>query len=248
VSCELVDIAKYVLQREPGLLVLNKPEGVSLFADRGEGASLWDALKQYCQQENLSIPLQVHRLDKGTSGVLLVALDRAVQSSLTRQFTEHRIQKTYLARVVGTPSPSNGFIDLPLRPGRKSRYRVAGLREQISCDRDSSGRWAWRLQGPPMKGGKDSYPSYTQYRILGTNEHGHSLVMLRPTTGRTHQLRVHLSWCGWPIMGDHLYGKPKNEAQQADRLMLHCWKISVYRDWDSAERPKWVTWKASPVF
>jgi len=203
-----------ILHRQAGLAVVNKPAGISLLADRSGAPCLWDALPDALGER----PLLVHRLDKGTSGVLLVALSVPFQQRLTRAFQRREIRKYYLARVSGSLlTVGTERIDLPLRKGRKSRYRVAGPRDEIR--RDPGG---WRLSRP----GTDGHASLTRLRTLEASPES-TLLLLSPLTGRTHQLRVHLSWIGHPIMGDQLYGKPSAPAQQAPRLLLHCHRLVV---------------------
>jgi tRNA pseudouridine32 synthase/23S rRNA pseudouridine746 synthase/23S rRNA pseudouridine1911/1915/1917 synthase len=156
----------------------------------------------------------VHRLDKPTSGVLAIALNPAAQKKLTRAFAERQVGKYYLAWVIGDPGPA-GMIDLPLRKGRKSRYRVAGQRADI-IERAQS----WTLSTPA----EDGHASFTRFRRLKVDGE-RSLLLLKPRTGRTHQLRVHLSWIGHPILGDALYGNPGNPAQAAGRLHLHAHRL-----------------------
>ncbi len=207
-----------VIHRAPGLAVVNKPTGVSLLADRSGSPSLWDLLPDALGDT----PRLVHRLDKGTSGVLLVALNLETQRRLTRAFRQRRIRKYYLTRVVGrldSPGAHSGTltIDLPLRKGRKSRYRVAGARADIS--RTAHG-WSLRTAG------RDAHPSQTRIRVL-QRQADHTLLLAAPLTGRTHQLRVHLAWIGHPILGDHLYGRPGAPEQRAPRLELHCHRLVV---------------------
>ena len=190
--------------------------------------------------------LPVHRLDKGTSGVLVLARQQFMQQHLNRVFSSGSQQATrlpmprhggaakpatlrkyYVARVTGKLRlAGTGLIDLPLMPGRKSRYRVAGPREAI--ERQGT-RWI-------LRGAADSkaVAARTGVRLLSPRfeanqadraTRGDSLLLLRPLTGRTHQLRVHLSWIGHAIRGDHLYGNPKDPAQQHPRLALHCHRL-----------------------
>ncbi len=198
------------IHRDARIAILDKPADVSLLADRSGAPCLWDALPDLLGQK----PYLVHRLDKPTSGVLAIALDPGTQKQLTRAFAARTVHKFYLAWVRGHPGKS-GVIDLPLKKGRKSRYRVAGQRADISA-RD--GRW--QLTDPDPAG----HDSETRFRCLQQIE-DRSLLLLMPTTGRTHQLRVHLSWIGHPILGDSLYGKPEDPAQQAPRLLLHAHKL-----------------------
>lgn len=203
-----------LLHRDQHLAVLDKPANVSLLADRSGAPCLWDSLA-----ENLGTkPYLVHRLDKGTSGVLLVALDPATQRDLTRAFQQRRVRKYYLAWVTGALHGAGTLtVDLPLRKGRKSRYRVAGARTDIR-----RGERGWSLEGP-VDGG---HSSLTRIRVL-RQAPGRTLLLAAPATGRTHQLRVHLAWVGHPILGDHLYGRPGAPEQRAPRLQLHCHRLVV---------------------
>jgi tRNA pseudouridine32 synthase/23S rRNA pseudouridine746 synthase len=205
-----------VLYRTPELLAINKPSGISLLADRSGAPCLWDELRQALAPLE---PLSVHRIDKGTSGVLLIALTRSCQVHLTQAFQRRDVRKFYLARVAGdlVLGGRTGQIDLPLAKGRKSRYRVAGPREQI-VRRDAH----WRLVGRAVSG----HDSISRVRRVG-GSHGQTVLLLQPLTGRTHQLRVHLSWIGFPILGDNLYGKPGANEQAWPRLALHCHRIIV---------------------
>lgn len=203
-----------IIHRDQELVVLNKPAHVSMLADRSGAPSLWDTLPAALGAK----PYLVHRLDKGTSGVLLVALDQPTQSRLTRAFQQRRVRKYYLAWVAGMLETAGTLdIDLPLRKGRKSRYRVAGPREHIQ-----RGQRGWHLEAPRQ----DGHDSLTRIRSLH-QEAGRTLLVASPATGRTHQLRVHLSWIGHPILGDHLYGRPGAPEQSSPRLQLHCHRLVV---------------------
>lgn len=197
------------------LLVFNKPSGLSVLADRDKSPCLWDILVQELAPSQR--PFQVHRLDKPTSGVLLVATSQARQRQLTKAFEARLVRKYYIARLTGKlPAAGTRVIDLPLRKGRKSRYRVAGQRDMIV--QSASG---WRLDAASPFDAQ-GHPSQTKVRGLSGNR-----VLLQPTTGRTHQLRVHLAWTGYPIMGDQLYGAPKDRGQHWPRLALHCHRLVV---------------------
>lgn len=203
-----------IIYRDERLAVIDKPADVSLLADRSGAPGLWEGLAG----ELGSKPYLVHRLDKGTSGVLLVALHPDTQRTLTRAFQQRRVRKFYLAAVVGRLERRHTLtIDLPLRRGRKSRYRVDGLREDIR--RRPEG---WSLAGNTASAaGK---PSLSRIRVLHQDP-GRSWVVAQPITGRTHQLRVHLAWIGHPILGDRLYGRPDASEQRAARLHLHCHRL-----------------------
>jgi tRNA pseudouridine32 synthase/23S rRNA pseudouridine746 synthase/23S rRNA pseudouridine1911/1915/1917 synthase len=209
--------APTVLFEGDGWLAIDKPSGVSLLADRSGARSMWDDLEAWFGARG-GRPLLVHRLDKGTSGVLLVASDPSRQAELTRAFQSRRVHKFYLARVVGDFAfAGTGVIDLPLRKGRKSRYRIAGPREAIRR-RGST----WRLAGRQ----DDGLEALTRLRRV-VGDRRSTLLALQPITGRTHQVRVHLAWIGYPILGDHLYGKSDDPKQRAPRLALHCHRLVV---------------------
>jgi RluA family pseudouridine synthase len=215
-----------IIFRDARLAVLNKPADLSLLADRSGQACLWDQLPDILGGK----PYLVHRLDKPTSGALAIALDVATQRALTRAFQARQVGKYYLAWVLGDPG-SRGTIDLPLRKGRKSRYRVAGPRDSINRSGD-----LWSID----KRDDEGKESLTRYRRLRRTD-GRSLLLLSPRTGRTHQLRVHLSWIGHPIVGDRLYGRPDDPAQQGDRLYLHSHRI-VLPDHGSFAAPTGGDW------
>lgn len=243
-------LSERIVFHDASLLVINKPSGMAVFAERSGEPCLWDEVKALCANRGWGEPRPVHRLDKGTSGVWIIALNDAAQQSLNRQFARHAVQKWYVACVCGRPSPGRAAIDLPLQPGRKSRYRVAGPRASIVLDRSQippvwkvGGADDARKEGPKPK----AHASRTTYRMLDTvcgfpaaaasGEKVVSRVAIRLLTGRRHQIRVHLSWLGWPIEGDALYPPRKPSASSpapGGRMMLHCHKICVLRDWDCA--------------
>jgi len=197
--------------------VFNKPSGLSVLADRRSPECLWTDLKRLLPGGVR--PFMVHRLDKGTSGVWVVATSQARQKQLTKAFEAHEVKKYYVARVTKAPRlTGTATIDLPLTKGRKSRYRVAGKRESI----ERQGQ-IWQLGNDksfPGQKTKTAFESSTRFRRLNN-----STLLLQPKTGRTHQLRVHLAWTGSPIKGDHLYGKEDDPKQQWPRLALHCHKL-----------------------
>lgn len=240
----MVDADIRVLHHDAHVLVLDKPPGVSLLADRADDAAppLYPRVVAWCAARGLPKPEVVHRLDKGTSGVWALALSRAAQRSLNRQFAAHTLRKTYAAIVDASLAPASARIDLPLCPGRKGTYRVAGPREAILCTHEDR-RSVWRLaEGatfPDTDGPRRPHASMTHYRVAARRGDA-ALVILRPTTGRTHQLRVHLGWIGWPLWGDEVYGR--NVATKAPRLMLHATRLKVWADW--LPRPHWCRWQA----
>lgn len=167
-----------VLFENAQVLVLDKPAGMLSMA---KGA--------FCPETTLEdFGLLVHRLDRDTSGVVILAKDPATQSFLRRQFQERKTHKTYFAVVHGRPKQDKALIDLPISRNfkRPNTFLV-----------DAGGK-----------------PSQTYYEVVATNDK-YSLLMLKPRTGRTHQLRVHLNYLGTPIVGDPVYGTPADIAAAA---------------------------------
>ena len=179
------DLVPEVVYEDENVLVVNKPAGL-LSEFKGE----------YCPEATLAdYGLIVHRLDRDTSGVIILAKNEETQSMLRRQFQERKTHKTYFAVVSGRLKLDEARIDLPMMRDlkRPTTFRV-----------DANGK-----------------PAETFYRVLKTDG-AHSLLELRPTTGRTHQLRVHMKYLGHPILGDPVYGEEK-----ADRLYLHAGRLEI---------------------
>ncbi|MHA1558567.1 MAG: RluA family pseudouridine synthase [Alphaproteobacteria bacterium] len=173
--------------------VLNKPSGISVQGGTKISRHLDAFLMAFKDQNRL-----VHRLDKDTSGVLLVAKTQKMAAYLTGSFKENKIKKTYLGIVHSIPYKKEDLINLPLIKGYK------GSCEKIFVD---------------LKCGKNALTHYKYSRSLKNNT---SLLELSPRTGRTHQLRVHLASIGHPILGDQKYGIP----DQFENLFLHAYSIS----------------------
>lgn len=179
------------LFEDSALLAFDKPAG--LLAVPGRGADKQDCLWLQVR-ERWPDALVVHRLDMATSGLMLFARGTDVQRRLSRAFASRQVDKSYVAVVAGRMPAAQGRIELPL---------IAD--------------WPRRpLQKVDEHQGK---PSITDWRLLAFDaERRASRLALRPLTGRTHQLRVHLAAIGHPILGDALYAPP---ALQGGRLMLH---------------------------
>ena len=198
-----------ILFADSECLVVDKPSGISVLRDRSGQENLFAQLQEHYPDAKL-----VHRLDKGTSGVLLLAKTHNFRKSASKLFENRQVVKFYVAVVDGRfPQGKTYTINLPLRRGRKSRFRVAGLRSNIE-----SSTHGWTIDS------QEGLESITRVRAL---QHGpqRSLLLLKPQTGRTHQLRVHLAWIGHPIVGDSLYGAPKSTSQSNSRLMLHSHRL-----------------------
>lgn len=142
----------------------------------------------------------VHRLDRETSGCLVVARNDLAHERLSAQFAERSVEKHYLAVVAGEPSPREGRIEnrIGRNPARRQRMAV--------------------VAAPAGK------PAVTEYQVLGTRQRS-SLVLCRLETGRTHQIRVHMKHLGHPLLGDELYGRAVTR-HGVDRLMLHAWRLA----------------------
>jgi len=197
-------IALDIFYEDESLIVVNKPVGMMVHPAQGcTSGTLVNALLHYSVQlsqvnEDMR-PGIVHRLDRETSGLMLVAKDNITHTKLAKQFQRHTIKKHYMALVEGAVEFDEGVIDAPI--GRNPRRRD---KKSVLYD----------------EGSKESQ---TFYRVLKRNN-GVTLVSLFPKTGRTHQLRVHMSHLGHPILGDEKYGKKKSFF----RLALHAQGIGFH--------------------
>jgi len=193
-----------ILFEDDVLLAVNKPAGMVVHPAYGHhSGTLVNALLAHCPQtvnvggaDRAGI---VHRLDKDTSGVLLIAKDEPTHAALQRQFKRRRIKKTYLALVEGHPSPRQGLIDAPMGRDKQQRKKMSVVR-----------------------GGREAR---TTYRVVELFDQ-HSLLELEPETGRTHQIRVHLAWLGHPVVGDAVYGYRKQRLLQ-QRHFLHAHRLEL---------------------
>ena len=185
-------------------LVVDKPAG--LLTVPGRGADKADCLAVRVQQR-LPEALIVHRLDMGTSGLVLMARSPAAQREFNRMFEQRRIDKGYVAVVAGRLAADGGVIDLPLLTDWPNRPR----------------------QKVDFALGK---PSLTCFRVLGRDA-AQSRLALAPRTGRSHQLRVHLQAIGHPILGDELYAEDMIR-DAAPRLLLHAERLAFVHPFGGA--------------
>ncbi len=187
-----------LLYRDGLMLVIDKPAGLSVHRGPKGGASLedyFDVLRFGLPR----MPALAHRLDKDTSGCLVLGRHRKALALLGKLFKNGAIGKTYWAVVEGGPAEDEGRIDIPLG--------------KLDEDR---GWW--------MKPDPDGKPSSTTWKVMGRGE-SHTWLALEPLTGRTHQLRVHCAEMGFPILGDPIYGSAPRQG--GSPLHLHSREIVV---------------------
>ncbi|MGP4112223.1 RluA family pseudouridine synthase [Streptomyces sp. 4N509B] len=222
---------RHVVFEDEAVLALNKPAGVSVMGERHAATDL----VRIAAEEGGERLFPVHRIDKVTSGLVLLAKELRHHGGLTRQFSRQTVDKVYLAVTRRQPGarelPGRGTIDLPLTVGRKNRVRIAGNREDIT--REPAGEGAtWRLPPDAVFADRRTYPSLTHLvRVWQAEDGDRALLALRPVTGRRHQIRVHLAWIGHPIEGDPLF-----ERTTRDAASLHSWRLSFDADWAGGAR------------
>ena len=187
-----------VLHADEDLLVIDKPSG--LLSVPGKDPANCDCVESRAREVSQQAVI-VHRLDKDTSGVMVLALNRNSQRHLGLQFERRKVRKRYIARVWGTLAEDEGHIDLPL-----------------VCD--------WPNRPRQMVDYERGKKSSTSWRVISREEHA-TLVELSPHTGRSHQLRVHMLALGHPILGDALYAHERALAA-AGRLQLHAAELSLH--------------------
>ncbi len=198
-----------IIYHDKDVLVVEKPSG--LLSNPGRAPGLQDSAENRLATQFPQLYL-IHRLDMATSGLMVFALRRKAEAALKQQFASRTIDKTYLARVAGVPMPAAGCIDVPLGPvpdlpaGSVPRHQVCFT---------------------------DGKAAVTCYHTLWHNNDS-ALLQLKPITGRSHQLRVHLSHLGHPILGDAIYADPAQQ-QAAPRLLLHATKLAFFQPY-SGER------------
>jgi len=218
-----------VLYEDDDLLALNKPAGLVVHPSykNADGTLMNGVLERARTWPEGSRPGLLGRLDKLTSGVVVVAKRAAVHAALQRAMDARRIDKEYAAVVWGRPTPQRGTINLALDrdPWDRRRITVTDRGGQPAVTKYE--RLSVSPPGPPGTRGTPGTPG-----TLGT----FSLVRCRLITGRTHQIRVHLSARGWPIVGDAVYGRkrkggettPAEEIAYAfPRQALHAWRMSL---------------------
>jgi 23S rRNA pseudouridine1911/1915/1917 synthase len=200
ISLSPEDIPLRVVYEDNDLLVIDKPAGLVVHPAAGHrSGTLVNAILARCPDlgsiNGTIRPGIVHRLDKDTSGLMMVAKNEAAQRSLSRQIKQRSIKKGYLALVLGHLTPEHGAIDAPIGRHPKDRKRMAVVSE-----------------------GREARTAYRVVKYLDS----HTLVEAMPETGRTHQIRVHFAAIGHPIFGDHVYGK---RSPLLGRQFLHAHRL-----------------------
>ncbi|HBK90870.1 MAG TPA: RNA pseudouridine synthase [Parvularcula sp.] len=202
------DLLARVLYRDGLMLVIDKPAGLPVHArpgtKKGEGAP---SLENYFHQLRFGLPRDpalAHRLDRDTTGCLVLGRHPKALRKLHKLFLEGRIEKTYWAICRGVPEKLSGAIDVALKKGTE--------------------RAGWKMSAA-APGDEGAMTAVTTYRTLKTMD-GLSFIEAKPKTGRTHQIRVHLSAIGAPILGDPLYGDLTKE-ERAGPIMLHARRVVV---------------------
>jgi 23S rRNA pseudouridine1911/1915/1917 synthase len=196
-----------IVYEDEGIMVVNKPAGMVVHPAYGHRTgTLVNAVLAHCPDlagvEGDPRPGIVHRLDKDTSGLIIVAKSDSARRHLQRQFKRREVKKVYLALLEGRLEPTQGVIEAPIGRDKKRRKRMA-----------------------VVEGGRQAR---TEYRVVeyfdakaGKASHSYTLVEAEPKTGRTHQVRVHFASIGHPLAGDPVYGFRKQRVSSLRRQFLH---------------------------
>ena len=193
------DIALDIVYEDECMLVVNKPQGMVVHPAAGNySGTLVNALLAHCGDSLSEIngvirPGIVHRIDKDTSGLLLVAKDNEAHISLAQQIKQHSLTRKYIALVHGNIKNEDGTIDAPIGRHHSDRKRM--------CITD-----------------KNSKNAVTHYKVIERYD-GYTFVECRLKTGRTHQIRVHMSSTGHPVIGDPVYGPKKSRFKENGQLL-----------------------------
>ncbi len=197
------DIPIEVIYEDSDIVVVNKPKGMVVHPGNGNlDGTLVNAIMAKCEGSLSGIggeirPGIVHRIDKDTSGLLIVAKNDKAHVNLSEQIKEHKVKKTYIALVRGVVKENEATIDMPIGRSKTDRKKMA------VC--------------------KDGKNAITHIKVLKRWEH-YTLLQVNIETGRTHQIRVHLSYIGYPIIGDYTYSNGKNEFGVVGQC-LHAQKL-----------------------
>jgi len=202
-TAERISLA--IIYEDNDILVIDKPAGLVVHPSPGHAShTLVNAILAHCPSlatsEDLTRPGIIHRLDKDTSGLMIIAKNDYARQYLVDQFKSHTVTKGYLVLVKGRPSPEQGVIEAPIGRDPHNRKRMA-----------------------ITETGKEASTQYKVKEYLN----GYTLLEVVPRTGRTHQIRVHLSAIGYPVVGDPIYGTKRR--LEAKALCLKRQFIHAYR-------------------
>lgn len=197
------DIPLNIVYEDQDILVINKQKGLVVHPGNGnEDGTLVNAIMAYCKKDLSGIggvirPGIVHRIDKDTSGILIIAKNDKAHLNISEQIKNHQVKKTYIALVRGIVKENEATINMPIGRSTKDRTKMA-------VDRN----------------GKEAI---THFSVIKRYE-DMTLLKVRIETGRTHQIRVHLSHIGYPIIGDNVYSNGRNKFNVVGQ-MLHSYEI-----------------------
>ena len=184
-NIEPMNVPIDVIYEDDYIIAVNKPKNMPVHPSRGNHLpTLANAVRHYVGKP--FVFRAVNRLDRDTSGIVLIAKDRLSGAKLYQSMKERKFKKTYFAHVEGVPTPDHGIINAPI-----ARETEGGIKRVVRED------------------GKECI---TEYELIETYEDGTSLIKVTPHTGRTHQIRVHMAHVGHPLVNDFLYGKRTDET------------------------------------
>lgn len=203
------DIPIETVYEDEDMMVINKQPGVVTHPTKGHPAgTIANGLMKYMERKGISFKIRfVNRLDMNTSGLLMVAKNSHCQDSMMKQMRRNQVEKTYTAIVRGIIEEERGTIDLPI--GRP--------------DPDEIRRCVMEDGSPSVT----HYEVLERFRVSEAENGGYTLVKLRLETGRTHQIRVHMTHCGHPLIGDTLYGR--EDPELIGRQALHAGSLSFFQ-------------------
>jgi 23S rRNA pseudouridine1911/1915/1917 synthase len=202
------DIPIDVIYEDEDVLVVNKAAGLVVHPAHGHATgTLVNAVVGKITADtgrDAARPGIVHRLDKDTSGVMIVAKNDLAHLSLSRQLQGRKFEKEYIALVWGDPGDQPVVVEAPIARDTFDRRRMV-----------------------VRAGGRESTTRFTRIASYGTGADRRALLHVKPLTGRTHQIRVHLAYARLPIVGDPVYGRKGKERDDLRRQFLHAWRLSV---------------------
>lgn len=205
ISTEFAEsLLERVVYEDEGLMVLNKPSGIAVHGGSGLDFGVIEAMREVTGKKYLEL---IHRIDKDTSGLLMISKKRSTLKTLQQHLVDKTIQKHYLCIAKGQPVMSEQRIDAPLL-----RYTVANGERRVKVETQD-------------EQAKDSQTDIIVHSRFTINEQPVSLIEAKPLTGRTHQIRVHLAHIGHAILGDDKYHV--HDKSGVHRLCLHAWRLDI---------------------